>query len=516
MRAIARISFQNSQPPEADTASTARGPHVRGEDQQQGENDIGNRATPRTRAPPSSARATCPTPRRAAALRDDDPGDRRAFAVDPHAGDVGDRLAPRAGRRRSRRPSPRRPLALRQRLELRRASPLALLRGWPRARHGRGGGRAAGPLAATPAQRRPPCVPRRARRGGPRAAARGSGRLGDGPHDHDALAPAADHLADVTRVDARRSRTTGPRARAAAWRTSSSPAAGRPGFVGVACTGPTARWSTPASASSTCAGECVERPRSARPRRPARAPLRGACRPGPRARRRRRTRSGEVGPVVERGTARRARRRARGSAAADASSVVVARRPCRAAAPCRRRPRARPAGSPRAGGRTPGRAGLSPGGPAALRNRSASGRSLAVRWGCPSPIRGIDPTAVSAREAVFHGSHARAGHDRGHRSWSCSRPGALAPGACAEPGRAHASATSWRCAAAARRSSRPTLAPSAVRRAAPHWPCAGESSIAAPIALARLRPASSGGYHRHYGSPLRAERAALRPPTVRT
>ena len=49
--------------------------------------------------------------------------------------------------------------------------------------------------------------------------------------------------------------------RSAAWRTYSSPAAGRPGLVGVSHTGPTLSWSAPAAMpASSCSGEWVESP----------------------------------------------------------------------------------------------------------------------------------------------------------------------------------------------------------------------------------------------------------------
>ena len=52
-----------------------------------------------------------------------------------------------------------------------------------------------------------------------------------------------------------------PAARAAAWRTYSRPAAGRPCLVGVSHTGPTLSWSAPErSAASSCSGEWVESP----------------------------------------------------------------------------------------------------------------------------------------------------------------------------------------------------------------------------------------------------------------
>ena len=124
--------------------------------------------------------------------------------------------------------------------------------------------------------------------------------------------------------------------RAAAWRTYSSPAAGRPGLVGVSQTGPTLSWSaSDPSAASNCSGEWVDRPiRSCSPTCSRTSPAGVSSWPtwmpsAPAA-------QGEVGPVVQ--PEERALLIGRRRESARPPRAESRRRaPCRGAAPCRPR-----------------------------------------------------------------------------------------------------------------------------------------------------------------------------------
>ena len=198
------------------------------------------------------------------------------------------------------------------------------------------------------ANRAPSSAARSRRRGGARV-----GGVADRAHHHDRVAPACDHLADVIEVDPadREPRAVAGHARRRSARTS-SPAAGRPAFVGVSHTGPTLSWSaTPAaSAASSCAGECVDSPISTSSPTSA-ARLGGGHVVLAHVHAVGAARHGQVRPVVqpEQRAVLVAQPPEHGGRAHE---LVVARRPCRAAGPCPPRRRAPPRAAPRGPGRT--------------------------------------------------------------------------------------------------------------------------------------------------------------------
>ena len=174
------------------------------------------------------------------------------------------------------------------------------------------------------------------------ATAAGSGASRRHPHHGDPLARRPPSPRPRYPGRCRRSRTTAARRPcAAAWRTYSSPAAGRPSFVGVSYTGPTlelVRRRAP-SARSSWSGEWVERPTSTSgPTCVAHLLDRLVVLAHVHAVGARRAAPGRAGRSARR--ARRARRRGAGTGAAASSSSSSPTRACRAAAPCPPRRRA--------------------------------------------------------------------------------------------------------------------------------------------------------------------------------